>query len=77
MSFTCEGRNALHAERHWSPTELANLWALSADTIRKLFANEPGVIAIGNRSPSRKRRYVTLRIPESVVARIHRRLSTL
>jgi hypothetical protein len=65
----------LHAERHYSPSELAELWGLSSDTIRRLFEDEPGVVTIGERKPRRKRRYVTLRIPQSVAARVHRRLS--
>jgi hypothetical protein len=65
----------LHAERHYSPSELAELWGLSSDTIRRLFEDEPGVVTIGERNPRRKRRYVTLRIPQSVAARVHRRLS--
>lgn len=72
---TEENPSGLHEERHYSPAELADLWGLSTDTIRKLFENEPGVIAIGDRNPRRKRRYITLRIPESVVARVHRRIS--
>lgn len=62
----------LHTERHYSPSELAGL---SSDTIRRLFEDEPGVVNIGERNPRRKRRYVTLRIPQSVAARVHRRLS--
>ncbi len=65
----------LHAERHYSPAELAELWGLSSDTIRRLFEDEPGVVTIGERNPRSKRRYVTLRIPQSVAARVHRRLS--
>jgi hypothetical protein len=65
----------LHAERHFSPSELAELWALSSDTIRRLFQDEPGVVTIGERGSRRKRRYVTLRIPQSVAASVHRRLS--
>jgi hypothetical protein len=65
----------LHVERHYSPSELAELWGLSSDTIRGLFEDEPGVVTIGERNPWRKRRYVTLRIPQSVAARVHRRLS--
>jgi hypothetical protein len=66
----------LHAELHYSGSELAELWGLSSDTIRRLFEDEPGVVTIGERNPRRKRRYVTLRIPQSVAARVHRRLST-
>lgn len=69
----------LATERHFSPLELAELWNFSTPVIRELFANEPGVIRIGE--PSRKegrslkRGYLTLRIPESVAVRVHTRLS--
>ena len=62
--------------RHFSPLEIAELWGLSVDCIRKMFENEPGVLVIGERSPRRKRRYVTLRIPQTVLERVHSRLSS-
>jgi transcriptional regulator GlxA family with amidase domain len=63
-------------ERHYSVAELAERWNLSPDTIRKLFENEPGVLMLGESLTRRgKRRYTTLRIPASVAARVHRRLS--
>lgn len=64
------------ATRHFSPLEIAELWGLSVDCIRKIFENEPGVLVIGNTQPRRyKRSYTTLRIPQAVVERVHRRLS--
>jgi hypothetical protein len=63
------------ALRHYSPAEIGRLWNLSPDTIRHLFQNEPGVLQIGEKSRRGRRRYVTLRIPEFVAARVHRRLS--
>jgi hypothetical protein len=63
-------------ERHYSASELAELWNLSLDTIRRIFENEPGVLVLGeDRGKRNRRRYTTLRIPESVAARVHRRLS--
>jgi hypothetical protein len=63
-------------ERHYSASELAALWNLSLDTIRRIFENEPGVLVLGEGRPKRnRRRYTTLRIPESVAARVHRLLS--
>lgn len=63
-------------ERHYSPAELSKAWGLSPDTVRSLFGGEPGVLAIGERNlKGKKRRYVTLRIPESVAERVYRRLS--
>lgn len=59
-------------ERHFTPQELASLWGLDESTIRRLFIDEPGVLKIGkaNRRDG-KRDYITLRIPESVVNRVH------
>ncbi len=57
-----------HGERHFSVTDVAKLWSLSRDSVRRIFRQEPGVMVIGER-------YVTLRIPESVLERVHRRLS--
>ena len=64
-----------YTEQHFTPAELADRWNLSADVIRALFEREPGVLVIGDQVSSRsKRRYRTMRIPESVVDRVHRRL---
>lgn len=35
-------------ERHYSPAEICEIWKLSADCIRHIFENEPGVLVIGN-----------------------------
>jgi hypothetical protein len=61
-------------ERHYSVSELAELWALSEQTIRRIFNGEPGVIEWGHNERRFKRGYKTLRIPESVVQRVHGRL---
>jgi MarR-like DNA-binding transcriptional regulator SgrR of sgrS sRNA len=63
-------------EQHYSVNELAALWNLSPDTVRRLFEQEPGVLIIRTKSGRySRRRYITLRIPESVAERVHRRLS--
>jgi len=62
-------------ERHYSVAEVAEMWNLSADAVRRLFQNEPGVLVLGDSRPKYgKRRYATLRIPESVLERVYRRL---
>jgi hypothetical protein len=66
--------NDLSAERHYSVAELAKLWNLSKKTIRRMFENEPGVLQWGSQETRSKRSYVTLRIPETVALRLHRRL---
>jgi len=46
-----------HAVRHCTVKEIAKIWNLSADTIVKIFENEPGVIVISERrKPSISRR---------------------
>ena len=69
--------DACFKEHHYTVTEVAELWSFSADVIRKLFEHEPGVMVIGDPAPRGKRRYTTLRIPQSVVERVHRRLRNL
>jgi hypothetical protein len=61
-------------ERHYSVAEVAELWKLSKSKVRKIFQDEPGVLALGEPRPrfGRRRGYVTLRIPESVLGRVHR-----
>jgi transcriptional regulator GlxA family with amidase domain len=60
-------------ERHYAVDELAELWGMSDDFVRRLFLNEPGVVVFFKYRPGR-RTYRTLRIPESVAERVHRRL---
>jgi len=62
-------------ERHYSPAELGELWNLSADTIRRAFENEPGVLVFENPVRSSNRRFRTLRIPESIALRVYTRLT--
>ena len=57
-------------ERHYSPAELGELWNLSADTVRRMFEQEPGVLVFENPVRSSSRRFRTLRIPESVAERV-------
>jgi hypothetical protein len=75
MAVELQLEASVHIERHYAVTEIAEMWNLSPDKVRELFEDEPGVLVIGDRSPRHKRRYVTLRIPHSVLQRVHRRLS--
>jgi hypothetical protein len=56
--------------RVFTPRELAELWRLSENTIRRLFQDQPGVFVLGESNPRGRRGYVTLRIPEAVAARL-------
>jgi hypothetical protein len=57
-------------EKHYTPQELAELWNLDVNTIRRTFQDEPGVLKISNGTRG-KRIYVTLRIPAAVVQRVY------
>jgi len=62
-------------DKHYSPKELAEMWGLSAQTIREIFRREPGVLKIGSNGTRTRRAYKMLRIPKSVAERVHNRLS--
>jgi hypothetical protein len=76
-------RNAAHLEsdiareRHYSIQEVAEIWGLCENSVRELFRNEPGVLRIERPKSRYKRGYVTVRIPLSVLQRVHRRMSSV
>jgi transcriptional regulator GlxA family with amidase domain len=61
-------------ERHFTVEQIAKNRNLSADTIRRLFVDEPGVIVI-SKPKHRRRTYRVLRIPEGVEKRVFARLT--
>ena len=67
------GTAALGLERHYSVGEIAERWCLSEKIIRRMFEDEEGVLKWGSPETRRKRGYITLRIPESVILRVHYR----
>jgi hypothetical protein len=75
MANPTQIETSVHIERHYAVAEIAEMWSLSPDKVRELFESEPGVLVIGERSPRHKRRYVTLRVPQTVLERVHSRLS--
>jgi hypothetical protein len=60
------------AERHYAPADVAALWRLNVETIRRLFQDEPGVLVFQSRVRKGRRPYKTIRIPESVLDRVYR-----
>lgn len=59
-------------EKHYTVAEIAQLWGVCDNTIISLFRDQPGVLKLGRRTLTRrKRQYVTLRIPASVLSRVH------
>jgi len=53
--------------------EVANMLKMSKDTARRRFRKEPGVFVMTTPACKYKRRYETIRIPESVLQRVYRR----
>jgi transcriptional antiterminator len=65
--------HSIALERHYSVPEIAELWAMSEKSVRRLFTGENGVLEWGTHETARKRGYLNLRIPESVLIRVHQR----
>lgn len=61
-------------EKHFTMAELAKAWHMDPKTIRKWFADEPGVLRFGSDKlkKGRQRTNVNLRVPESVALRVYR-----
>ena len=60
-------------QHHYTVAEVAKMWNLGPDAVRRLFEQEPGVLVLGGNGVRVNRRYTTLRIPQSVVERVYRR----
>lgn len=60
-----------YAEKHYRVGELAELWGLGRETVRKLVMDDPGVIKV---RMGRKKAHTTYSVPESAAQRIHTRL---
>lgn len=61
-------------EPHYTVEQVAEMWNLSKDSVRRLFLSEEGVLRISRPGTRYKRSYTTLRIPESVLNRVYRRM---
>ena len=62
-------------DKHYTVAEVSESWALSKDTIRRIFLVEEGVLKIVRPGTRYKRSHTTLRIPDSVMRRVHCRMS--
>ncbi len=61
-------------EKHYTVPEVAKWWGFSDEFIRQIFRDEPGVLKSDRPETLHKRGYRTIRIPESVLNRVHQRL---
>ena len=62
-------------ERHFEVKEVAEMWGFGVDLVRRIFNSEEGVLRVQHPESLHKRAYTSLRIPESVLRRVHRRLT--
>lgn len=62
-------------EKHYFVREISKLWRFSNDVIRRIFENEPGVVKVGRPEGLHRRKYFSIRVPESVMRRVHRKIS--
>jgi hypothetical protein len=69
-----ERPNDVAFERHYKIGEIAELWNIDYKKCQRMFINEPGVLKETQDGTLKKKRYTVLRVPESVVLRVHRRL---
>ena len=74
LASKAEPANALAVERHYTVKQVSGMWQLSTTTVTRIFRDEVGVLKIGSVVRG-SRRYMTLRIPESVLWRVHARLA--
>jgi hypothetical protein len=61
-------------ERHFTIGEIASMWGLCPNTVRKIFEDMEGVLKVSYprlKSRSNRKPRVSLRIPASLVARVH------
>lgn len=72
-----ENAASVAVERHYNIAEVAEMWGLSERTIRRLIEGQPGLVVLGNLGDGKTRRRTTVRIPESVLGRIHARLRSV
>ena len=57
-------------EQHFTPAQIAKQWGISAHTVRRLFADVPGVLKIGQ-----KGKHVSLRVPGRLLKAYHAKMS--
>jgi len=58
-------------EKHYRISDLARLWGLGRETVRKLVKDDPGVVKV---RLGRKKAHTIYSVPESAAQRIHTRL---
>lgn len=62
-------------EEHFTVAEIAEKWHMSIPYVRRIFQEEPGVVKFGRAETPTQRSNIHIRIPASVVDRVHTRLT--
>lgn len=62
-------------EKHHTVEEIAEAWSVSPATVRRMFRDEPGVIVLAVETRPGRRPYRTLRVPASVLQRVHAQMA--
>lgn len=57
-------------DEYLTVAEVAEMLNVSEDTVRRMFATEPGVINLGHEQEPGSRRYRILRVPRHVLNRV-------
>ena len=71
--------NAIAKEQHFSVQQVSEMWGISAASVRRIFEGQPGVLALSMPRLQKNRKHkphVLLRIPASVMERLHKQWST-
>ena len=66
--------DGMSTERHYTIQEIAEMWKLFGTIIGDLFQEEPGVLRAELPRTRFKRGYTTIRVPETVLRRVHSRM---
>ena len=62
-------------EPHYSVQQVVRIWRVSRRTVIRIFDGEEGVLKWGRPESRYRKRYLTMRIPESVLKRVHSKLT--
>ena len=73
VGITTSGPQLPVLESHFTPGQLAAKWGVSANLVRRLCQAEGGIFVIDRPEEMHKRRYKTVRIPQSTPIRIYER----
>lgn len=61
----------LALQRHFTISELAELWHYSYNFLRPRFENHPAVVRSGQEESMHRRRKIQIRVPESVALEVY------